>query len=139
MYPRRSEPQSLRGYTAIELAFFHHLPSHPLPILSSGAEAVGGVPEPAALYTRPCGVPSVGREPEKHRFARSLSAHLRRQVQPHRRLLSRVLQTCSESGGELGERLNFTSHISAEGEARDSALSGSQPTEGTPQGRVDKT
>ena len=69
----------------------------------------------------------------------SLGAHLRRQVQPHRRLLSRVLQTCSESGGELGERLNFASQISAEGAARDRALSGSQPTEGTPQGRVDQT
>ena len=56
MYPRRSENQSLRGYTGIELAFFQHLPSHPLPILSSGAEAVGGVPELAVLYTRPCGV-----------------------------------------------------------------------------------
>src|SRR5210317_2196650 len=69
VYPRRSESQSLRWYTGIELAFFQHLPKHPLPILSSGAEAVGGVPEPAVLYTRPCGVPSVGREPEKRRFA----------------------------------------------------------------------
>ena len=114
LYPGRSEPQSLRGYTAIELAFFQHLPSHPLPILSSGAEAIGGVPELAVLYTRPCGVPSVGREPEKRRFAPFLSAHLRRQVQPHRRLLSRALQTCSEPDGELGERLHFASHISAE-------------------------
>ena len=100
---------------------FQHLPNHPLPILSSGAQAVGGVPEPAVLYTRPCGVPSVGREPEKRRFAPFLSAHLRRQVQPHRRLLSRVLQTCSESGGELGERLHFASHISAE-EGRETVL-----------------
>ena len=45
-----------------------------------------------------------------------LSAHLRRQVQPHRRLLSRVLLACSEYGGELGERLHFASQISAEGE-----------------------
>ena len=121
VYPRRSETQSLRGYTAIELAFFQHCPNLPLPILLSCAEAVGGVPEPAVLYTRPCGVPSVGREPEKRRFAPFLSAHLRRQVQPHRRLLSRVLQTCSESGGELGERLHFTSHISAE-EGRETVL-----------------
>ena len=121
MHPRRSENQSLRGYTGIELAFFQHLPNHPLPIRPFGAEAVGGVPEPAVLYTRPCGVPSVGREPGKRRFAPFLSAHLRRQVQPHRRLLSRVLQTCSESGGELGERLNFASHISAE-EGRETVL-----------------
>src|SRR5210317_187360 len=72
VYPRRSEPQSLRWYTAIELAFLQHLPKHPLPILSSGAEAVGGAAEHAVLYTRPCGVPSVGREPEKAPF-RSLS------------------------------------------------------------------
>ena len=32
LYPRRSEPQSLRWYTAIELALFQHLPNHPLPI-----------------------------------------------------------------------------------------------------------
>src|SRR5210317_2339028 len=64
-------------------------------VLSSRSEAVGGVPEPAVLYTRPCGVPSVGREPEKHRFAPALSAHLRRQVQPHRRLLSRTLHNRS--------------------------------------------
>ena len=109
MYPRRSENQSLRGYTAIELALFHHLPSRPLPILSFGAEAVGGVPEPAVLYTRPCGVPSVGREPEKRRFAPSLSAHLRRQVQPHRRLISGALQSRLKRGGELEERLYLAS------------------------------
>ena len=51
----------------------------------------------------------------------SLSAHLRRQVQPHRRLLSRKLQTCSESDGELGERLHFASQISAE-EGRETVL-----------------
>ena len=78
VYPRRSEKQSLRGYTAIELAFLQHYSNHPLPILSSGAEAVGGAAELAVLYTRPCGVPSVGREPEKPRFASSLSAHMRR-------------------------------------------------------------
>src|SRR5210317_568738 len=99
VYPRRSESQSLRWYTGIELAFFQHLPKHPLPILSSGAEAFGGVPEPAVLYTRPCGVPSVGREPEKRRFAPFLSAHLRRQVQPHRRLLSGRLYNRSQTGG----------------------------------------
>jgi hypothetical protein len=59
-------------------------------------------------------VPSVGREPEKRRFAPSLSAHLRRQVQPHRRLLFSKLQIFFKPGGELGERLHFTSHISAE-------------------------
>ena len=96
-------------------------PDHPLPILSSGAEAVGGAAELAVLYTRPCGVPSVGREPEKRRFAPFLSAHLRRQVQPHRRLLSRALQTCSEPDGELGERLHFASQISAE-EGRETGL-----------------
>ena len=71
------------------------------------------MPEHAVLYTRPCGVPSVGREPEKRRFVPFLSAHLRRQVQPHRRLLSRTLQIFFKPGGELGERLNFTSQISA--------------------------
>ena len=90
-------------------------PDHPLPILLPGVEAVGGVPEHAVWYTRPCGVPSVGREPEKHRFAPFLSAHLRRQVQPHRRLLSRRLHIYFNHDGELGERLNFASHISAEG------------------------
>jgi hypothetical protein len=109
VYPRRSEPQSLRGYTAIELAFLHHLPIHPLPILSFGAEAICGVPEHAVLYTRPCGVPSVGREPVKRRFAPSLSAHLRRQVQPHRRLISSALQNRLKSGSELGNRLNLMS------------------------------
>ena len=108
-------------------------------MLPADAKAVGGVPEHAVLYTRPCGVPSVGREPEKRRFARSLSAHLRRHVQPHRRLLSSTLQIFFKSDGELGERLNFASHIAAEGVARDRALSGSQPTEGTPQGRADQT
>jgi len=119
--PGRSENQSLRGYTGIELALFRHLPNHPLPILSSGAQAVGGVPEPAVLYTRPCGVPSVGREPGKHRFAPFLSAHLQRQVQPHRRLLSRRLHIYFNHDGELGERLNFASHISAE-EGRETVL-----------------
>jgi len=85
-------------------------------------------PKPSALClnmpsgTRaPAGCPRSVANRKKRRFARSLSAHLRRQVQPHRRLLSRVLQTCSESGGELGERLNFASHISAE-EGRETVL-----------------
>src|SRR5210317_2383216 len=38
-------------------------------LLWAGAEVVGAVPELAVLYTRPCGVPLVGREPEKRRFA----------------------------------------------------------------------
>jgi hypothetical protein len=50
-----------------------------------------------------------------------------------------TLQIFFKPGGELGERLNFTSHISAERAARDRSSSGSQPTEGTPQGRVDQT
>ena len=103
------------------MASFQHLPNYPLPILSPRAEAVGGVPEPAVLYTRPCGVPSVGREPEKRRFAPFLSAHLRRQVQPHRRLLSGRLYNRSQTGGELGERLHFASQISAE-EGRETGL-----------------
>ena len=44
----------------------------------------------------------------------SLGAHLRRQVQPHRRLLSRALRNRCALGGELGERLHFASQISAE-------------------------
>ena len=50
-----------------------------------------------------------------------LSAHLRRQVQPHHRLLSGALKNRLKPGGELGERLNFASQISAEG-GRETAL-----------------
>ena len=58
---------------------------------------------------------------KKRRFARSLSAHLRRQVQPHRRLLSSTLHIFFKSDGELAERLHFASHISAE-EGRETGL-----------------
>ena len=51
----------------------------------------------------------------------SLGAHLRRQVQPHRRLLSRRLPNPNMPGGEWGERLHFTSQISAE-EGRETVL-----------------
>ena len=87
----------------------------------------------------PAGCPRSVANRKKRRFASSLSAHLRRQVQPHHRLISRTLHDRSTPSTELGERLKFTSHISAEGAARDSALSGSQPNEETPQGRVDQT
>ena len=107
--PGVPKPSHCGGTPRSSWPCFQHYPKHPLPILWSGAKAVGGVPEPAVLYTRPCGVPSVGREPEKHRFAPFLSAHLRRQVQPHRRLLSRRLHIYFNHDGELGERLNFAS------------------------------
>ena len=50
-----------------------------------------------------------------------LGAHLRRHVQPHRRLLSGKLKIRSESGVELGERLHFALQISAE-EGRETGL-----------------
>jgi len=76
------------------------------------------VPELAVLYTRPCGVPSVGREPEKRRFAPLPQRALATASSAAPPTLIRNAHNRSKPDGELGERLNFASQISAEGAAR---------------------
>ena len=96
--PLVSKLQALRDHPLMEPASLQRYPDIHYPLPSCSSKAVCGVSELTVLYTRPCGVPSLGREPEKRRFALSLSAHLRRQVQPHHRLCVEHLAGPSRSG-----------------------------------------
>ena len=117
---------SLRGLTPIPAASdlfdstIHYLG------LSGGFKNVGEVTEIAVLSLRPSGVPSVGREPEKRRFAplhrRRLATAISAASPTPRRGRCRFVGIGASGvlGGEAGERLQSRSQTAAEGVEEDS-------------------
>jgi len=72
--PASEKTKSFGGHSRCGMAFFQHYATIHYLLRSRCPKAVGGVPELAVLYTRPCGVPSLGREPPKAAFRSTPSA-----------------------------------------------------------------